>query len=268
MAKKEVARKTGGVPAYDYGTDESGTGFEGMTNDDMSIPFLAILQSNSPQVEDKDPAGAEAGMLFNTVTREMHGGETGLIFLPVHFERAFVEWVPRNKGGGFVALHDPTGDVVKQAIEDNDGKRFGKLKVGDNELVETKYMYGLMLEEDGRTTNGFAVVSFTSTKIKPFNDWFTAMRLLKGRPPMFANRARIKTVKQKNEHGTFHNFRIDPFRATWPESLINPKSEAGLMQEAVEFRKMVLSGMARASFETERSTGDAPGNTDSEEAPF
>lgn len=270
MSKNEVAtieEDKKAVAVLDYG-DESGSGFETMTNDDMSVPFLAILQSNSPQVEEKDPEGAEPGKLFNTVTRELTAGDQGVVFLPVHFERAYVEWVPRNKGGGFVGLHDPESDVVKKAIEDNDGKKFGKLHVGDNELIETKYMYGLVLDDAGKEVQGFAVISFTSTKIKPFNDWVTGMRLVKGKPPMFANRARLKTVKQKNEHGTFHNFRIEPLHNTWADSLIHPKDEADLLTEAREFRKLVTSGMARAAFETERAAGAGTPAEESEEAPF
>jgi len=251
-----VCKPGGALVISDYGAD-AGVGFEGTTSADLSVPFLGILQSNSPQVENDDPKGSKSSMLFNTVTRELVDGAEGQIFLPCHKETAFVEWVPRAKGGGFVGLHDPNGDVVKAAIEANDGNRIGNLTVGDNELSETHYMYGLFLETDGLTSSGFGVISFTSTKIKSFRGWITAMYTLKGKPPLFANRARIRTVKQTNEHGTFYNFRIDPFAATWRESLIYPKTQSELLVEARDFRKMVTSGMARASFETERAATGA-----------
>ncbi len=268
---QEVATASAGgaVAGFDYGED-SGAGFEGTKGSDLSVPFLGILQSNSPQVEDKDPEGAESGMLYNTVTRELVNGDKGVVFLPCHKEQAYVEWVPRAKGGGFVGLHDPAGEVVSKAIQENDGEAFGKLAVGDNELMETFYVYGLILDEDLKETMGFAVISFTSTKIKPYRDWMTAMYTLKGRPPMFANRAVIRTIKQKNEHGTFYNFRIDPAGDTWAKSLINPVEDGALLQEARAFREMVTSGMARAAFETQNDTGDGSsgGGSDAEEAPF
>lgn len=271
--KQEVAvTDAAGVPAaagFDFGKD-AGAGFEGTTGKDLSVPFLGILQANSPQVEDKDPAGAESGQLYNTVTRELADSDKGVNFLPCHKEQAYVEWVPRNKGGGFVELHDPNGDVVKKAIAENNGERIGKLYVGENELMETHYVYGLMLEDDGITTKGFAVISFTSTKIKPFRDWITAMYTLKGKPPMFANRAVIRTIKQKNEHGSFFNFRIDPFADTWSGSLIDPTKHADLLTEAREFREMVTSGMARAAFETQEATsgGNTGDSSGDEAAPF
>lgn len=249
----------------DYGAD-GGTGFEGMGSEDWSIPFLSILQSNSPQVESEDPPGAKAGMLFNTVTQDMYDGDKGVVFTPCHFNRCYVEWVPRNKGGGFVGLHEPSSPEVENAIADNDGRRFGKLHIGDNELIETKYMYGLLLDQQGGSVDGFATISFSSTKIKPFNDWLTAMRMVKGKPPLFAHRARLMTTRQKNEHGTFYNFRIAPLSSSWSESLIRPSQTPELLQEAKSFREMVMSGEARAAFETERAAGT--GGLDSEAPPF
>lgn len=263
--------KGGAVAAYDYGAD-AGAGFEGTTGADLSIPFISILQSNSPQVEE-DSDRYKPGMLFNTVTGDVIDADVskqgaGQAFLPVHKETAYVEWVPRDSGGGFVGLHDPNGEVVKKAIAANGGSRIGKLTLDNgNELIETHYIYGLLLDADGVTTTGFAVVSFTSTKIKPYRDFTTAMYTLKGRPPMFANRAVIRTVKQKNEKGSFFNFKIEPLKGSWSESLISPADEADLLTEAKGFRDMVTSGMARAAFETQNSTGDG-GNGSSEDPPF
>lgn len=261
-----VAKKDAALPAsvYDYGQD-AGAGFEGTSGADLSIPFLSILQSNSPQVEEDNPKGSKPGLLYNTVTRELTSGEDGIVFLPVHKELAYVEWVPRDQGGGFVGLHDPNSEEVRRAIAANGGQRIGKLSMDNgHELIETHYVYGLILDADGKESSGFAVLSFTSTKIKPCRDWLTAMYTLKGRPPIFANRARIKTVKQKNEKGTFFNYQIEPLRETWLKSLIHPVEEAALLTEAREFRDMVISGMARAAFETQSATGDGS----SEDAPF
>ncbi len=264
-AGTEVAvQKSSDVTTYDYG-DDAGVGFEGTKSSDLSIPFLGVLQSNSPQVEDNNPDGAASGMLYNTVTRELLDGEKGIVFLPCHKDTAFVEWVPRDLGGGFVGMHDPDGDVVKaskEAHEADPDAKFGKYKVGKNDLIETYYVYGLILDDTGEETQGFAVISFTSTKIKAYRDWTTAMYTLKGKPPIFANRARIRTVKQKNDFGTFFNFCIDPLRETWVKSLISPITNKELLVEASGFREMVTSGMARAAFETERSTGDGSGATE------
>lgn len=277
MSKKEVATTApAGLPAaYDYG-EMAGEGFEKTSGKDLNVPFLAVLQSNSPQVEDKDPKGAESGMLFNTVTRELYSAHAaddapGLPFLLCHYDTAYVEWVPRDNGGGFVGLHDPNGQIVKDALEASD-TGYGKLKIGDNDLVETIYGYGLFLNPEGTEAVGFGVVSFSSTKLKPFRNWLTAIYTLKGnpKPPTYAYRSILRTVKQKNDFGTFYNFRVDPWGENWAKSMLNPAVEGALLKEAKDFREMVISGMAKADFAKERSADGAgsAGGGDGEDAPF
>lgn len=269
MAKNEVATVKTQLPAgaFDYGTD-AGAGLEGMTGKDMSIPFIGVLQSNSPQVEDKTVEGAASGMLINTLDDTLYDGEKGIGFLPVHFEEAFVEWKPRTAGGGFVAVHDVTSELVAAELAKVNGKPQGKIILpNNNELIQTFYAYGLVLNEEGTDTEGFAVMSFTSTKIKAFRDWRTSLRLLnKGTVPIFATRARIVTFKTKNEKGTFYNVNLKPFVGKkWGETLIDPKS--ALFDEAKGFREMVVKGVAKAAHETQNKTGDS-GNGSTADAPF
>jgi len=270
------------IQTFDYGED-AGRGFEKIEGSDLSIPFLNVLQGNSPEVEQKLVPGAEAGMLFNTVTKELY---KEVIFLPVHKEEAWVEWVPRLKGGGFVGIHDPAGELVQNLIKLNggrippkgqDGKRL-PFKNGTNEVIETYYVYGLILDPEGKDQESFAIISFSSTKIKPYRDWLTSMFLIKGNngrpPPMFANRARLKTERQTNDSGQpYHNFNISPFRNSWKDSLIDPKTEADLLVKGKKFLDMVLNGVARADFSQQQPTASGEGGSgkasqNTEEAPF
>ncbi len=260
--KTQVAKtkNTAVAESYDYG-DAGGAGFEDTKGTDLSIPFLNVLQSNSPEVQQSKDGSVRIGMIKNTVTGEVVNGDDGFVFCPVHKEEAFVEWIPRLAGGGFVGLHDPASSEVQDAIEANggripkkgaDGKKI-PLKIGDNELVETYYMYGLILNDEGTVANGFAVIAFTSTKIKPYRDFLTSMYMLKGKPPMYANRARFKTNVQTNDAGTFANFEISALNDTWGSSLIPPGDE--LLEDSSRFRDMVLNGLARADFSNQQDDG-------------
>src|SRR5690606_39209842 len=115
----------------------------------------------SPQVDEDGPAyvqGAKKGMIINSVTEELYPGDPGVLFLPVHREHRFVEWVPRDQGGGFVASHEPTDPMI---IEARKGGGFGKLESPEgNDIVETFYVFGLVVDEDGLGIP--AVVSFSS----------------------------------------------------------------------------------------------------------
>ena len=94
--------------------------------------------------------------------------------------------------------------------------------------------------------------------------------MIKGRPPLFAFRSRLKSVKQKNEKGTFYNFQIEPFNTNWKTSLIDPLANKNLLEEAKSFREMVTSGVARAAFETQDGevSSETVVNATSEELPF
>ncbi|MAD98724.1 MAG: hypothetical protein Unbinned200contig1000_36 [Prokaryotic dsDNA virus sp.] len=282
MAKNEVANteNTQVSEAFDYG-EYSHYGFEDTKLDDLSIPFLNVLQSNSPEVEDETIEGCKPGDLVNSVTKEILKQPVPVI--PVYKEAAIVEWKPRTKGGGLVARHEVDSEIFLEAIKKNggsrippkdaDGKRIPFKSPEGNDLVETYYVYCLTMNEEGNSIEGYCVLSFSSTKIKVYKDWMTALYTQKGRPPIFANRCKISTVKQKNESGTFYNYSIAPFASTWRESLINPGTPEGqaLLKEAKEFAEMIESGLARADFDSASQSDDnASSNSkeSGEEIPF
>lgn len=267
MAGKEVAKKENtAVGSYDYG-DHAHEGFEGTTINDLSIPFINVLQSNSPEVEEQTIEGAKAGDLLNSVTGEIL--QQPVIVVPVYKEAAVVEWVPRAKGGGLVDRHELDSEIFKEAIRKNggsrippkdaDGRRMPFKSPDGNDLVETYYVYCLILDEEGKESEGYCVLSFSSTKIKIHKDWMTSMYTIKGRPPMYANRVKVSTQKQIQQSSgkSFYNYYIGPMERTWREGLINPQEQAGLLEEARQFKQMIESGLARAAFETVTNDEDS-----------
>ena len=93
-------------PVHDYG-EQAGAGYEGTTTDDFAIPYLNLLQAMSPEVAEDGSKleGASAGMMVNSVTKELYDGKKGLVFVPCSTSHVFVEWRPRDSGGGIVARH-------------------------------------------------------------------------------------------------------------------------------------------------------------------
>lgn len=244
-------------------------GFEDTTINDLSIPFLNVMQPLSQMVVEGLIEGVKAGDLVNSVTKEIL--KQPIVLQPVHKEEVWVEWVPRTKGGGLVARHDPNSDVVKQVLAKNnqsrippksaDGKRppFQMPDGSGNDIIETYYVYCLIMDAEGESVDGYCVLSFSSTKIRVQKDWMTAMYTQKGRPPMFANRALLSTVIEKREAGSSFNYSIAPFASTWRESLIVP-DEAGmkLLVEAKEFREMILNGLASPDMDGATETESGP----------
>ena len=282
MAKNDRAvapKAESAVAAYDYG-DDANAGFENQTGEDLAIPFLGLLQALSPQVGDVSDGGlegAKAGMIFNTVTDVVYDGKDGVEFIPALTEHVFVEWVPRSRGGGFVARHEPSSDIVKAAKEGS--KTFGRYstdytETGDekapfkgNDLTETFYVYGILVGEQVEPI----VLAFTSTKISVYKRWNTKLNMFtlkhgdrKIRPPLFAHRVRLTTVAQKNNSGSFHNFALAPAEGDVKSSLLAPDDPRFIA--AKECGEMVKSGAARASYETQKGGDGTP--DDGTKGPF
>lgn len=265
-ATKEVATKTGTTAVgvvHDYGA-MAGAGFESQTSDDIAIPFLGLLQSNSPELIDDDPKfieGAKAGDLFNTVTRELFPATDGAFVVPCYTEKVYIEWVPRDDGGGFVGVHDPHSDVVAKAKEQATDRN--RLKKNGNDLIETSQMYCLLLDGPDATASAMPiVVSFTSTKLKVYRALNLKLRTVKGRPPLFAFRLKVSSRSEKSKRNEpYKNFVIEPVGGSAQASMIDPAGDqAGLLTEATALIDAVKSGIAKAAHDTgtqEGSGGEA-----------
>lgn len=248
---KAVAEAKSNLPVvHDYG-DYAGAGFENQDRSDYSIPFLAVLQGLSPELETLE--SAKPGFILNKVTQDVVSGKDGIVFVPCYTQHVYVEWVPRDAGGGIVGMHELDSEVVAQARA---AARTGKFALPNgNELIETFYVYGIMVGEDETTSH--AVIAFTSTKIKKYKAWMTKartvqMRLPDGRkinPPLFAHRYRLKTVKEKNAKGEFYNWDVSFDGATAEACRLAPADS--IFQEAAQCMELVKSGQAKADLSTE-----------------
>lgn len=242
-------------------------GFEEQTFEDLSIPFVALLQGLSPQVT--GPAiveGAKPGLLFNTVTEQVYGDS--LVFVPALKQREFIEWIPRTKGGGFVARHSKDSPLILGLKEKT---KFGKLvhPESGNDIIETIYVYGV--SDNPETGPEMLVIAFSITKMVPFRKWNTTLNMFtlnvngeKQIPPLFAHKTRLSTVGQtnkKNQH--FFNFSLSPANGSLKDSLLDPSDP--LFRAALELRGLVLTGKAKAADETQAKTQGAAGDQEADE---
>ena len=121
----EVAKKESSAVAVEQFEDLGGLGFEETTSQDMAVPFLRILAQLSPQVNKRDGAyveGAEAGMMFNTVANKVYDGEKGVTVVPCYYNRRYVEWAPREKGGGYFGSYNPDDPIVNTTTKNERGE--------------------------------------------------------------------------------------------------------------------------------------------------
>lgn len=236
------------------------TGFEHMTADDFMVPFLTLLQAKSPQAEEGNPKkieGAKAGAFMNSVSNAIFlAGEkdAGIKVIPVHSIHQYLEWIPRDDGGGLQGVYDWQDPFVVKAKQ-GAGKKFGKMKVNDgNDLVETFNVFCLQVMPNGDLKR--IVLGFSSSQIGAYKKWMTnAQEQTKEVPglgttsrPLWSHRYVIRTVFNQNKKGTW--FKMDV-------QFDGPNAEAARYADddatqvaAKEFRKLLLAGVAKADFNT------------------
>ena len=259
MAKKSAVAKrasTAPVPAdvmKSLAVDaESASGFEDMGADDLAIPFLMILQALSPQVRGQAKIkGAKDGMLFDTVSGAVH--ETPVRFVPCYYQKCFVEWILREKGGGYVTQH-ADGALLEKCTRNDKGQ---DILPNGNQLVRTGYHYGLLVAK-GQAPRPM-VIGMTSTQLKRSRRWNSQAMALKVKvgnksvtPPMYSHSYGLDAVEESNDRGTW-----------WSWDIGDPRiiEDAETYQAAKDFHTAARSGGVRvspppASGESEVPDGD------------
>jgi len=235
--KELVQVDTGSVPAFMQERINEVAGLGNSTDaQDNTMPFLAILHSSSPQVEENKPEyieGAKKGMLFNTATKELFDGKEGLWVIPFAFQKALVEWTPRSSGGGYQNSYDwddPIRKTAKPKLDEKTGKPRGLVLPNGNDLIETTYTLALV---PGQSMP--IVIGATSTRLKPMRDWMTLRNNINigGKiAPAFAKKYLVQTVYQENESGSWYNYKITA--GDWVDQ--------GDFDRALEFAEMAAKG--------------------------
>lgn len=254
MSKSDIATQgnTAVGAVIDYAAD-AGAGFEQADKEAFAIPFITILQSGSPQCKKSDGKyikGAEEGMLYNTVTEEIISGETGILVVPCHYDRMFLEFGDRDAGdSGFYGSHEPSSQFVLSTPIATEGKHKGKQVTSEGHILsDTREHYVLVVNPEAGFTP--AVIGMSSTQVKASRSWMSKMdgvkmRTADGRvftPPMFSHIYRLTTVPQSNDQGSWYGWKVE---------LVEQLQDAELYQAAKKFRDAVKAGEAKAKVVTD-----------------
>lgn len=249
---------------FDFGEDIN-EGFDEDPNQDLLIPYLRVIQTNSKAVKSPEKGGSNctAGQILNTVTQE---ARASLVCVPAMYKRVFVEWKPNNEG--WVANHSPTDPRILEMIKT---QPFGKLIDPDskNEIVETVYLYVVPINPDtGLPESSFGVLDFTSMKLKVWKRWISSILMFtykdasgrKVKPPLFCHRIEVTTSEESNSKGDFFNTVLGPMKGSIQESMQGPSTEA--FQVAKELKEMVQSGIASIDLTSAAASAEVSSDED------
>lgn len=221
-------------------------GFESTSADDLGIPFLVICQKGNPEVDEAHPKHAEkridtlkVGGVFNSLTREIlynREGEQFIEFLPCYYQKLYVEWQPRESGGGIVRSHpDP---VILSETRKNE-KGLDVLRSG-NIVVTTAYFFGSHLQAGKEPYR--AVIGMSSTQLKKARQWLNLMMSLKineRTPPMFSHSYYLTTQAENNSKGNWMGWKIESGKQMTDKALITSSSEFSRKISAEKSRMML-----------------------------
>jgi len=203
MAKNAVAKVeqdlvVSEMPDWMKDMGEDTRGNEGITKDDLVIPRLGLIQAISPEIDKNDPLfleGAEQGMLFNTLTKALYDE---VLVIPLMFEKQFLLWKDRKKGGGFGGQF-ASEEEAAQALEGMEESQYW-------EILDTPTHLCLVVS-DGKPYE--IAIPMPKSKAKVSRQWNSVIRLNGG--PRFSRVYKIKSVNDKNSVGEkFMNLQVVP----------------------------------------------------------
>ena len=258
---------------------------EAMGKDDMSIPFLQILQSLSPQCtkgEAEYIKGAEASDLLNTVAQSViksrDDDDNAIVatrVLPIHYKRSFIEWVPRTQGGGIVheySVEEGLSIITQRSKETGQDiiQEGSPLGTPGNQLNDTHTHFMFQINDDG--TYEPVVLTMSSTQIKPskdLNNMVSKQVLPDGRKaPRFFGIYDVTTQRKSNDQGSWYVWKFERNGDVLSENMMDMFREAKTFVEGITAGEHKVDH-SKAAGEVNPSTasGDAGGETD-EEIPF
>jgi hypothetical protein len=231
----------------------------------MQIPFIRVLQALSPQLSKKKSEfieGAAQGDLFNTVTNQWWSGEDGITVVPCYQTTKYLEFVPRDMGGGFKGEIAPNDPVLQQAT------RQGSKEIlpNGNELVRSDQHFCLVVEEDGSYQP--AVIDMKSTQLKVSRRWKTQIAMQKVKnpktgalatPAVYATMWKLTTTEESNDQGSWNNYQIEKV------GLVDNRD---LFMEAKSFRESIAAGEVKAAPEEMATSTASSAPVKDDEIPF
>lgn len=219
----------------DFLKDKAGSarGQENVGHEDLVIPRLEVVQDLSPARKRNDPnyiEGAEEGMLYNNVTRELYG--QNVLVIPVGFVKEWLIWKDRKKGGGFRGAF-ATEALAREAL---DGLEDGD----DCEVIDTNQQFCLLVKPDGTAEE--IVVSMAKSKAKVSRKWNSLIRLANG--DSFSRVYRLGAVEDSNANNEKY-YNLSVAAAGFPSEALYRRAEK--MYESIAKGNVVADRSADTS---------------------
>ncbi len=186
-------------------------GLENVEQEDLTIPYLKILQGMSPEVMDGD---GKPGQLVNSLTGYTYPEE--LYFIPLMFTKRRIFWYDRNDkentGMRCASINSKVPDTGKKYSAVCGNCQYAQWGQG-GEPPQCSVIFSfpslvLMLPE-GEEGNKLISTSFTKTSMKAGKKLLSLASLASG--DLFDNVYKLSTKKETNDDGTYYILLVEKY---------------------------------------------------------
>jgi hypothetical protein len=189
-------------PSFLPQDDTRGTGH--IQKDDLQMPRLALSQAMSPELQEdhgKYIEGLKSGQMYNTLSGTIYGKGPIKVTVVRADPPRWVEFIPREDGGGIKDPNVPFGDPRTQFRTDEDGKPIPP-------LATKFYDYVLMFLENGPNykKGDLVALSLKSSGIKVAKALNSFIKIK--RAACWAGAYELTTGTEKNTKGTFSVYHL------------------------------------------------------------
>lgn len=221
--KKEVAKPSaGGLVAGDINDeallDDAEAGSHGFKREDLTLPFIRVLQKLSPQLDKSESEyieNAEEGDFINTATKEVYNGGNGLHFVPVVYTINYTEWTPREQGGGLIADHGTDKGCLIGTKREK-----GKEMTPRGTIIVTSGLYFGFLVNLVTGDVEQAIVPMASTQLKKSRSLNSVIQNFRHavatkdgprriNPRMWFHLLKITTIPESNDQGKWMGLKVE-----------------------------------------------------------
>ena len=250
----------------------AGEGSDNLTRDDILIPFIKIIQSNSDERvpnSTKHIEGAAEGDICNTATKEL---VKKCSFIPLVYTKRWMEWGKREKKLGPIAAHK-TPEILSQCYRGQDKKLY--VHGSNNTVAETSIFFGLYLTEDWFTSVCITMHGSQLKKAKQImtyvqNDMISG-RKGKFRAPLYYRVYNLSTKQEFNDQGQWHGWIVERGRRSSQWCKDNNFSFSNFIEFCKKTRKELENEADKAIYEIQNEqvgpTSGQQTNPDAETPP-
>ena len=186
--------------------EDAGDGLDNLTADDLLIPSLKLVQKGSPAVDPTDSTYTDSvkiGDILNSVTNESYDGDAGITVLPAAYRRIYLEYIPREAGGGLAGIHEDPA-IISQTHRDEMGR---DVLASGNYVQTTANHYVLLLNGGKYDPVMIAMYSSQLKKSRRWNSIMAGQRVTSDgksvTPASYSHMYHLSTVPEKNSKGSW-----------------------------------------------------------------